>query len=236
MGREVLCEDCGAKEEGDLMKERYEMMVELHKNVPPDWYFRSIKKNRWQRFWHMTRFREVRKLIEPVGGRVLDIGSADGMFTKVVLDKTKAKEVIGVDVLKKSVDWANEHWKKEKRMKFKVGDAHKLEFPAEYFEAVMMFEVVEHVVEPERVFREVKRVLKKGGYAIFLVPTDSLLFKVIWWFVTTYWWAKIWSDCHIQSYNSNNSLAKHVKKFGFEIEDDKKFLWGMLNVVKMRKK
>lgn len=218
------------------MGNKYKIAVELHRNVPPDWYYSSIKKNRLQRFWHKRRFREVGKLIEPVNGRVLDIGSADGVFTKVVLDKTKAKEVIGVDVLKKSVDWANKHWRNEKRMKFRVGDAHKLEFPAGYFEAVMMFEVAEHVIEPERVFREVKRVLKKGGYAIFLVPTDNLLFKGIWWFVTNYWWAKIWSDCHIQSFDKNNSLAKLARRAGFEIEEDRKFLWRMLNVVKIRKK
>src|SRR5258708_39932497 len=99
--------------------------AELHKNVPPDWYFKSIKRNPFQRFWHKRRFKEVAKFIEPTpNGKILDIGSADGMFTKVILDKSKAKEIIGIDVLKTSVNWANKHWRTHKAMKFKIGDAH----------------------------------------------------------------------------------------------------------------
>ena len=37
--------------------------AEFHENVPPDWYYQSIKKNLGQRFWHKTRFREVKKII-----------------------------------------------------------------------------------------------------------------------------------------------------------------------------
>src|SRR5579872_1156660 len=91
--------------------------AELHKNVPPDWYFSSIKRNRFQRYWHMKRFSEVAKFIdETPNGKLLDIGSADGMFTKVILDKSKAKEIVGIDVLATSVSWATKHWKKVKQL------------------------------------------------------------------------------------------------------------------------
>src|SRR5258708_25323875 len=109
----------------------------LHQNVPPDWYFSSMKRNKFQKFWHEARFKEVAKFIEPTNGKILDIGSADGMFTKVILDKSKAKEIIGIDVLKTSVDWARKHWHKNKELKFKLGDAHKLDFKANSFDAVL---------------------------------------------------------------------------------------------------
>lgn len=209
--------------------------AELHKNVPPDWYFASMKRNLFQRFWHETRFKEVRKFIDPVQGKILDIGSADGVFTKVILDKSEAKEIIGIDVLETSVVWANKHWSKNKKMKFKLGDAHNLKFNNNTFDAVFALEVMEHVFEPQKVFKEIKRVLNKNGYVIILVPSDNFLFKIIWWFVIKFWWAKIWQDCHVQSFSSKHSLSKELEKSGFKIEVDDKFLLGMLNLVKARK-
>jgi len=208
----------------------------LHENVPPDWYYASIKRNILQRYWHQRRFKKVGELIEVTkSGKVLDIGSADGVFSKVILDRTKAKSLIGIDVLKSSVSWANNHWQKNKKMQFKTGDAHELDFPANSFDAVFALEVLEHVFEPLIVFREVKRVLKKGGYAIFLVPSDNLLFSIIWGFVTKFWWARIWKDCHVQSFSKENPLAKVVAKSGLKVERDDKFILGMLNIVKARK-
>ncbi len=210
--------------------------AQLHENVPPDWYFSSMKRNIFQRFWHESRFREVSKFIDPTpGGKILDIGSADGIFTKVILDKSDAKEIVGIDVLKSSVDWANKHWKKYRQLKFRVGDAHRLDFKSNSFDAVFALEVLEHVFKPQDVFKEIKRVLKKNGYVIILVPSDSFLFNTIWWFVTNFWWAHIWQDCHVQSFSSKHTLAHELKKAGFKIEVDDKFLLGMLNLVKARK-
>src|SRR3989344_6042742 len=110
------------------MRKGQKSASKLHKNVPPDWYWRSIKENVFQKYWHGCRFEEVGKLVESSGGTILDIGSADGVFA---------------------------------------------------------LEVLEHVFEPMEVFREVKRVLKKEGYGVFLVPSDNFLFKNIVWPVWT---------------------------------------------------
>jgi len=217
------------------MNKSLQSAANLHKNVPPDWYYSSIKKNLGQRYWHTSRFKNVTKYSEKVNGVVLDIGSADGVFSKVILDATQAKELIGIEALQKSVDWANKHWKKEKRLKFTVGNAHKLSFKNNFFEAVYILEVLEHVSDPLLVLKEIKRVLKKDGYAILLVPTDSNLFNIIWYIWTKFWRGKIWDDCHIQSFK-NDSLITLSKKAGFKIEVDKKFIFGMLQLIKVRKK
>lgn len=204
----------------------------LHSSVPPGWYHRSIKENVFQRYWHKRRFQEVGKLTEPVKGKVLDIGSADGVFSKVILDKSKAEQVIGIDVLKSSVDWANKHWKTRK-MKFLVGNAHKLPFKSEVFEAVFLLEILEHVFDPIKVLKEVERVLKKGGYAIFLVPTESLLFRIV-WFLWSFYRGKIWKETHIHAYR-NDYLIRLCEQVDFTVERNKKFILGMLQAVKVRK-
>lgn len=208
--------------------------AQLHENVPPDWYFRSIKENIFQNYWHNRRFDKVAEMIEPVTDDVLDIGSADGVFSRVIFKKSKAKKLVGIDVLQTSVDWANNHWKKEKGLRFMLGDAHKLPFKSNSFDAVFALEVLEHVFEPEKVLVEVKRVLKKGGYAIFLVPTDSLLFKTGWDLIWTKTRGKIWDDTHVQTYK-NDYLISVSKKAGFKVEENNKFILGMLQAVKVRK-
>ena len=212
-----------------------------NRKTPPDWYFESIKIDPLQRCWHKRRFFEVSKVIESVGGKVLDVGSADGTFSKVILDKSKANKLIGMEVLKGSVDWANKHWKKhpaaagQVKMKFMVGDAHKLEFEANSFDAVFILEVLEHVENPAKVLSGVNRILKKGGYGVFLVPSDNFLFKLVW-----YLWLKfyprgwVWKDTHIQTFR-DNYLTKIVKQAGLKVEVDKKFNLGMLHLVKARK-
>ncbi len=207
---------------------------DLHENVPPNWYFDSIRRNLGQRYWHTRRFGEVEKLIEPTQGKILDIGCADGVFTKVILDRSKADQIIGIDVLPTSISWAKNHWKKNHKMSFGVGDAHNLKYEANTFNAVFALEVLEHVFDPEKVLREVKMVLKKDGYAIFLVPTDSYLFRTIWFFWTKFWRGKVWDNTHIQSFYKG-TLLDIARKVGFKIEVDKKFLLGMLQVIKVRK-
>jgi len=208
---------------------------ELHEHVPPNWYWQSIKVDPLQRYWHKRRFEEIGKLIEPVKEKVLDVGCADGVFSKVILDNSKASELIGIDVVKTSITWAKKHWKSNKKMKFVVGDAEKLDFKSNTFDAVFCLEVLEHVHEPEKVLKEFKRVMKNGGYGVFLVPSDSMLFKVI-WFLWLHFYPRgwVWRETHIHTYR-NNYLSKMCKKAGFKIEEEKKFNLGMLHAVKVRK-
>ena len=209
--------------------------ADLHESVPPNWYYESLKVDSLQRYWHERRFKEIGKLIEPVKGEVLDVGSADGMFSKVILDKSKASKLIGIDVVKSSVDWAKKHWKRNKRMKFMVGDAEDLKFKTNTFDAVFCLEVLEHVYQPKKVLKEFKRVMKKGGYGIFLVPSDSILFRTV-WFLWLHFYPRgwVWKETHIQTYR-NSYLPKICKEAGFKIEKDKKFILGMLHAVKVRK-
>lgn len=210
----------------------FEKSAKLHENVPPDWYYRSIKENIFQRYWHRMRFKEISKLIEKTDGQILDIGSADGVFTKVILEKSGAKKVIGVDVLKNSVDWANKHWK-NKKVEFILADANDLKFKDETFDAVFALEVLEHVETPLEILKDIRRVLKRDGYAVFLVPTDSLLFEIIWFFWTRLR-GKIWKGTHLQTYKGDY-LIRLSKQAGFKIELNIKFLLGMLQAVKVRK-
>ncbi|MCX6704290.1 MAG: class I SAM-dependent methyltransferase, partial [Candidatus Woesebacteria bacterium] len=183
------------------MKKIYKSAEELHENVPKNWYFESIRVDIFQRFWHKRRFEEVSAVIEPVKGKILDIGCNDGTFSKVIFDKSGANQLVGMDVVEKTIDWAKNHWGKTGKMKFIVADAHKLPFESETFDAVFALEVLEHVIDPAKVLNEIKKVLKADGYAVFLVPSDSLLFRTIWFiWLNFYPRGNVWRETHIQTY------------------------------------
>lgn len=58
------------------------------------------------------------------------------------------------------------------------GDAMALPFADGAFERVYCSEVLEHVLEPEAVVREMRRVLARGGFAVVSVPNEALINRV----------------------------------------------------------
>ena len=208
--------------------------VELHEHIPPRYYLHGIKRNPLQKFWHLRRFKNISDLVEPVEGEILDIGCADGVFTKVIMDRVRPRKTIGIDIVESLIKDTAGRFSNNKKARFLVADANDLPFENNRFDAVFCLEALEHVSDPRRVLKEIKRVLKPRGYTIILVPTDSFLFKVSWW-VVLHTWGKYWQGAHVQSFNSKNRLPPFVQRAGLVVEKDKKFLLGMLEAVKARK-
>lgn len=205
----------------------------LHRNVPPDWYQRGIKENLFQKLWHDCRFRKIGSLIEPTPGKILDVGCADGTMTSFILKCSRASLVMGVDALQGSVDYARKRFKSRK-LKFLIADAVKLPFKNGEFDAVFCLDSIEHFLDPEKAVREMKRVLKRNGYLVILVHTNSLLFRIIWFFwENTRGW--VWKGTHIQEF-SGSQLRKLIKSAGFEMILEERFLLNMYQVIKARKK
>lgn len=204
--------------------------IELHKDVPPDWYTRSIKENLLQRFWHTTRFREVGRLIPVTRGKILDIGCADGTFTKVILEHSKAKKIVAVDVLESSISYAKRRFARSKKLIFKVADAHELPFKNKEFDAVFCLEALEHVEDSKKVISEIYRVLKNGGYTLVLIPSENWLFR-LGWPIWTLGRGKIWKGTHLNNFSADK-LVSLMEKEGFKIDKNHKFLLGMLQAIR----
>lgn len=60
------------------------------------------------------------------------------------------------------------------KIRYRYSDAEKMVFADESFNTVLCIHMLEHTMEPLRVISEVKRVLKKDGIAIFLLPQTSI--------------------------------------------------------------
>ena len=89
-------------------------------------------------------------VIENSSARILDLGC----FKGILVDKLSDYSTVGLDVTTAGF---------MKQGKYVLGTGEQLPFKDDSFDCVAMTEVIEHILEPERVFVEIRRILKDGG-------------------------------------------------------------------------
>lgn len=108
-------------------------------------------------------------------GRVLEVGCGAGGMAKAVKFYRPDFEVLGIDISKKAIFQAN---RDPQGVKFFVGDADKLPFEDGSFEAVLMFDLLEHLEDPSKSLREVRRVLKPEGILSAFTPIEGNILSI----------------------------------------------------------
>lgn len=102
------------------------------------------------------------------GNKILDVGCAMGGFLDF-LGQQGFGGLSGVDTTKTYVDAA----RKKSKYTIKLGSAEALPFGDASFDAIVMEQVLEHLVNPIKAFREAKRTLKENGLLCIGVPDAS---------------------------------------------------------------
>ena len=105
-------------------------------------------------------------------GDILDIGGWD-FYETIIKKKVTYKTWT---VLESDKTHLSEP--KQRDVRCIHGDGCNLEFKNNAFDTVVCIQVLEHVFEPLKLFKESVRVLKKGGYGIFMVPQTGNLHGV----------------------------------------------------------
>ena len=138
--------------------------------------------------WHQT---VVRLLPDLQGQRVLEIGCGRGDFSIWLAARYREAEVWGVDFSEAAIATAGARARESlSRARFKVEDAEELSFADSSFDYVVSCECLEHVPRPERMAREIHRILKPGGQ--FILTTENyfngmlLLWLKTWTFGTPF--------------------------------------------------
>lgn len=97
--------------------------------------------------------------------KILDVGCGGGELTKKIKERTCA-ETYGVDISSKNCQIA-----KRKGIITKEADLNdKIPFTDKFFDLVFAGDVIEHLVNPDKFLKEVKRVLKEKGILIVITP------------------------------------------------------------------
>lgn len=203
-----------------------------HQSVPANYYDNGIKKNLFQKFWHNRRFSEANKLLTDITAKdILDVGCHGGKFTSIILSQFPKANIIGIDISSEAIASAKN---KYPNINFLIAWAEKLPFDDSKFDLVTCFEVLEHLEKPQQSISEIKRILKKNGSLLTLVPTENLLFRIIWYFWSKAGPGKVWEHTHVQKF-SGRSLDSLLKSAGLKIIKRKTFLLGMLLLIQTRK-
>lgn len=98
------------------------------------------------------------------GASVLDVGCGGGFLSN---DLARAGfRVTGIDLSKESLKIA-EAYDETHSVKYEVADAFALPYPNETFDSVTAMDFLEHIDDPQKVIKELSRVLKPGGLFFF---------------------------------------------------------------------
>jgi ubiquinone/menaquinone biosynthesis C-methylase UbiE len=102
------------------------------------------------------------------GGRILDVATGNGNFVSFLLEGLPAfDEIVAIDTSEKAGTTFTDTFKDQPHVRFEKMDAAKMDFPKASFDIVCISNSLHHMLDPQPVLEEMKRVIKPGGH--FLV-------------------------------------------------------------------
>lgn len=110
----------------------------------------------------------------PRGGRLLDIGCGSALVADRILDRDAT--YVGIDFGGRHVAYAVRRFEEMThplRLCFGRGDAELLPFADNSFDVVVISEVIEHLLRPQRAVWEIARVLRRGGQLVLTTNNAS---------------------------------------------------------------
>ncbi len=106
--------------------------------------------------------------------KILDAGSGFGQYSYWLSGKNAAWEILAVDVKEEQVADCNNFFQKigRKNVKFEVADLTAFSHP-EMYDLALSVDVMEHILEDVKVFKNIHSSLKQGGVLLISTPSDQ---------------------------------------------------------------
>jgi len=138
---------------------------EKHTAKASFWQFKWLQKLLIDNYYIVLL--DTAKRLKPTS--VLDAGCGEGFTLSHFEEKNIGKNLEGVDFLSTAIKIGK---KLHPKLALKQGDIYKLPYKDSQFDLVLCTEVLEHLENPEKALKELKRVTKK--YIILSVPNEPL--------------------------------------------------------------
>ena len=119
---------------------------------------------------HLFAYRIAGEWLPPEA-RVLDVGVGEGYGSRLLAEGRR--KVVGLDVDAATVFHAARQ-SSSGGCSFALGKGDELPFPADAFDAIVSFQVIEHVGDDHRFVSELARVLRSEGVALLTTPNRAL--------------------------------------------------------------
>jgi SAM-dependent methyltransferase len=167
--------------------------------------------NRWKvivkRIWHRISGQYFQDIINEAKGRVLDIGCGYGHYLLAL--KQKGIEVYGLEVNPICVEVCN-----QAGLNVFCGTLEKANFSSEFFDVIILSQVIEHTSSPKETLTEIYRILKPGGKVLIYCPSaDSFFLRIF-----GKYWQGWYAPFHFYTFNPF-TLKKLSEAVGFKIEE-----------------
>lgn len=154
-----------------------------------------------------------KRLVPQYNFKIVELGCGKGSILLTIAQSLGAKEIYGVDVNEEALEEAQ-----AKGIKVAKVDLNKdpLPFPSNFFDIVLMQEVIEHLTNPDNAIEEAYRTLKPKGY--FLISTPNLA----WWvnrLALLFGYQPYWTECSTRfnvgkfRRNATEPLSGHLRLY-----------------------
>lgn len=162
---------------------------------------------RASRYWHVVR--KVPSLSTPAR-TVIDFGSGDGQLCSELAASGWA-DVVGLDASRERVARARHRYP---RLRFYDRPVDETDLLPGAADLCVMDNVIEHLVEPARVLRQLGRYLRPGGRLVVITPNmESGHFR----FLGRRWTPELAPHAHVFLFTAA-SLRRALVQAGFEVE------------------
>jgi 2-polyprenyl-3-methyl-5-hydroxy-6-metoxy-1,4-benzoquinol methylase len=200
----VRCTNCGLVRHEDIPQ--YERLGDFY---PDDYlvYNKSFKAasnalySKLKNKLYSMRAKKVAKLVGP-SGNILDVGCANGAFL-LSMKQCGDYGLYGLDIKDTGINF------EKQGINFKEGFLEQLEYHEDFFDAVILDNVLEHVPDPNVFMKKVISILKPGGYIYGTTPNHNSLDR----FVFQRYWGGFHMPRHIYLFNAKN-LEMFMKNTG----------------------
>jgi len=138
--------------------------------------------------------------------RILEIGC--GIGTVVNELSSKGHDIIGIDISSEAIEYGR---KKYSDIRLEVQAAETLPYEDASFEAVLSFDLFEHIAAIDKHISEVRRVLRPDGYYLFQTPNrySNIIYETLW--TKSLQWRQYHPSLH-----SPGQLRRRMARHGFE--------------------
>jgi 2-polyprenyl-3-methyl-5-hydroxy-6-metoxy-1,4-benzoquinol methylase len=155
------CQSCGlvfsknAPSQEDLLK--------FYSNYGEGNYLSPLTIKRYNEL--LDQFETYRKT-----NRILDIGCGKGYFLEEA--KKRGWDVFGNEISAFAISKCS-----EKNIKMSEGALNANSYPAEYFDVITSFEVIEHINNPQSEIATINKILRKGGLVYLTTPNFNSMLR-----------------------------------------------------------
>lgn len=113
-----------------------------------------------------TRLKLIERYVNLQGAQILDIGCGGGVLSEAMAKR--GAQVTGIDLSPSVLDAAREHAAEEQvYVTYRQCDSTQLAEEGQTWQHITCMEMLEHVVDPAAVIKDIATLLKPNGYAFF---------------------------------------------------------------------